>query len=59
MKLRTKVRAGGTELNHNNTLVWYRMVFTPVNAENGIMAGTVKINHNQAQVGASVRQRGV
>jgi hypothetical protein len=46
MKIKTKVRAGGENLNHNQTLVRAKTV----KVKSGIRAGGEQLNHNQTIV---------
>jgi hypothetical protein len=46
MKIKTKIRAGGVSLNHNQTLVRVRRI----KIRSGIRAGGENLNHNQTLV---------
>lgn len=50
MQVKTKVKAGGIRLNHNQTLVRDRVPRLPLKVKTHVKAGGIMINHNQTLV---------
>ena len=50
MQVKTKVKAGGVALNHNQTLVRDRVPRQPLKVKTYVQAGGMPLNHNQTLV---------
>jgi hypothetical protein len=52
MQVKTRVKAGGINLNHNETLVRAQQPATGLKVKTRIKAGGVMLNHNETLVRA-------
>jgi hypothetical protein len=50
MQVKTKLKAGGIGVNHNETLVRDRGPRQPLKVKTKLKAGGIQINHNQTLV---------
>ena len=50
VQVKTQVKAGGRQLNHNQTLVRDRVPRQPLKVKTKVKAGGVTLNHNQTLV---------
>jgi hypothetical protein len=57
MKTKTRVRAGGIHLNHNETLVRDSAKGTGLKVKSRVQAGALTSNHNETLVRDARRQR--
>ena len=57
MKTKTRVRAGGIHLNHNETLVRDVPKATGLKVKTKVKAGAMSINHNETLVADRRRKR--
>ena len=57
MKTKTRVRAGGIALNHNETLVRDRPKTTALRVKTKVKAGALTANHNETLVRDTRRKR--
>ena len=57
MQVKTRVKAGGITLNHNETLVWAKSQAKGLTVKTRLKAGGVHMNHTETLVRATPRQR--
>ena len=56
MQVKTKVKAGGLTLNHNETLVRVQKPTQGLKVKTRIKAGGIQLNHNETLVRAQRRR---
>jgi large exoprotein involved in heme utilization and adhesion len=57
MQVKTRVKAGGITLNHNETLVRAQGQSRGLTVKTRVKAGGITLNHNETLVRATPRQR--
>jgi hypothetical protein len=57
MQVKTRVKAGGLNVNHKETLVRAQQPATGLKVKTRIKAGGINLNHNETLVRATPRQR--
>jgi hypothetical protein len=57
MQVKTRVKAGGIALNHNETLVRAQRPATGLKVKTRIKAGGLALNHNETLVRSTSRKR--
>jgi hypothetical protein len=57
MQVKTRVKAGGITLNHNETLVRAKSQVQGLTVKSHVKAGGITLNHNETLVRTTPRQR--